>query len=320
MIWFGLGVLGPSAAFAQSSTPSVTSSITSGVTQSVERFGQAVTPAPTPPEDPVSLRSKGKPGVELYVAVARLYEENGNFADAEAEYKRAEKVAPNDLRYLLGYAHLKDHVGEPAEALKLYQKAAKAHPDEPSVFNNLAVHFARQKMLREAADALDRAVQLRPREPRYRNNMATLMVELNRPEDAFNQFRAIYDEPISHYNLGFLLNKHGDREGAIREFAAALQLRPQMVQAKQWLDRLSTQQPGSAPAGFGMPPAPQSVGPAPGSQPPQYREQSRVATSAALPVPMGGDMPPMPPGDASPLVRLPPVGAPAQDDGRYPVR
>ena len=159
--------------------------------------------------DPIALKTKGKAGVELYVAVARLYVVSGKFAEAEEQYQQAMKTAPNDIRVLLGYAMLKDQTNEPQVALKYYQKAEQKYPKQPAVYNDLAIHYSRYGMIREAIEAAQRAVELRPREPRYRNNLAALLVEDARPQEAFKQLREIYDEPVAHYDLGFLLNKRG---------------------------------------------------------------------------------------------------------------
>ena len=278
----------PAASNAQTTTsttkPSFGDSISSGVAQTVDKFGQAVTPKPTPADDPVALAGKGKPGVELYVAVARMYEESGKLAEAENEYKRAFQIAPKDLRVLLGYARLKDHMDEPQEALKYYQKAVEAHSDTASVFNNLAVHYARRGMLRDAIGAMDHAVQLRPKEPRYRNNLATLLVEVDRPREAFNQLRAIYDDAVAHYNLGFLLTKRGDRDGAVREFATALRFNPSLTQARQWLDRLNASPVrGPLPPPIG-PMGPELGQPLPARGVPQpSRDELRTASRPASP-------------------------------------
>lgn len=241
----------PTWAGAQDSSSN--SSFTQSISNGFSRIGQAVTPAPAPKpvDDETSLQKPGKAGIELYVAVARLYESTGRLAEAEAQYQHAMKELPDaakDLRILLGYAHLKDQMAEPREAVKLYQKAAQLYPREASVFNNLAVHYARHQMFREAVDAADRAIQLRPKEPKYRNNIAAVLIEMGRPQDAFNQLRAVYDEAVAHYNLGFLLNKKGDRPAAAKQFAIALQINPSFAQARQWMDRLGATagpQPGS---------------------------------------------------------------------------
>ncbi|MGA2621113.1 MAG: tetratricopeptide repeat protein [Thermoguttaceae bacterium] len=310
MLAIGLGALWPAAARAQTTTgpaqPSFFDSISASVSQTAAKIGAAFKPKPTPPDDPVSLKTKAKPGVELYVAMARLYEQSGKFADAEDQYKQAFHIAPNDLRALLGYAQLKDAMNEPQEALKYYQKASKAHPDVPSVYNNLAVHYARQAMSREAIGALDRAIQLQPNEPRYRNNMATLLVQAGRPREAFNQLRAIHDEAVAHYDLGFLLSKVGQRQAAAREFVTALQINPSFVPARQWLDRLAvmavrdlppvqpTPQPGLPPMIQADPPVAVAPPPAALAPPLAIRQPERMAANPGPPVPPGSLAAPAP--------------------------
>ncbi len=283
--------------------PSFIDSVSAGISHTATKIGEAFSPKPTPPDNPVSLKTKAKPGVELYVAMARLYEQSGKFAEAEDQYKRAFHIAPNDLRALLGYAQLKDAMAEPQEALKYYQKASKAHPDAPSVYNNLAVHYARQAMPREAIGAMERAIQLHPNEPRYRNNMATLLVQAGRPREAFDQLRAIHDEAIAHYDLGFLLNKVGQPQAAAREFVTALQINPALVPARQWLERLALMAarnlpPVQPPPQRGLPPMIQAEPPAYTAAPPAVRQPALVAANPGPPFPPGS---PIAPGPLAPV-------------------
>ncbi len=120
-------------------------------------------PAPKPEDDAVSLKSKGKAGVELYVAVAQLYEQSNRMAEAEQQYLLALKEKPDDLAAILGYAHLQEQVGKPNEAILLYQRAVKAYPRQASVHNNLGLCYARQNRLGEAVAAIGRAIQFDPR-------------------------------------------------------------------------------------------------------------------------------------------------------------
>ena len=80
-----------------------------------------------------------------------LFEERGNLAEAEQQYKKGLQLSPQDLRALLGYAHLKDiqTPHQPEEAAKLYLKAVKAHPQEACVYNNLANHYFQLGMFRQ---------------------------------------------------------------------------------------------------------------------------------------------------------------------------
>ena len=250
-------------------------------------FGHSSNPKPPADpaqDDPLRVDNKKKPGVEIYVAVAHLYIATGKYAEAEDQFLLAMKIDKDDIRVLLGYAMLKDQVNQPDEAIKLYQQAEKKHPKEPAVYNNLAVHFIRYNMLPQAIEAGRHAVELRPLEPRYRNNLAALLVEAGQFQDAFRQLRAAYDEPVAHYNLGFLLNKRGLKPAALQEFSIALQLSPGMAPARQWVEKLSRERaeheatamstaPLQGPPAMAAPPMYQrDIGPpamtAP--QPPQY--------------------------------------------------
>jgi cytochrome c-type biogenesis protein CcmH/NrfG len=322
-------------------------------------FGGSSHPAPPAneavqnPDDPILLKNQKKPGVELYVAVAHLNTETGKFPEAEDQYRQAAKIAPDDIRVLLGYAMLKDQMNQPDESLKLYQQAAKKHPNEPAVYNNLAVHFIRYNRVPEAIEASKKAVELRPHEPRYRNNLAALLVEAGLTQEAFKQLRAVYDEPVAHYDLGFLLNKRGLKPAALQEFSTALQMSPGMNLARQWVERLSKERAEhEATAMSNMPqrPAAMAVGPAPSYQrdyapapsapsaplPPQYNAPPQYRTPASAPgqVQYPPSQPqyqapvvlaPMtaardtgvrvlpPPNDGNNLRRLPPVNVPDSD-------
>jgi tetratricopeptide (TPR) repeat protein len=318
-------------------------------------FSRPSTPAPPAndanqnPDDPILLKNQKKPGVELYVSVARLYAETGKFAEAEDQYRQASKVAPDDIRVQLGYAMLKDQMNQPDEALKLYQQAEQKHPKEPAVYNNLAVHFIRYEMVPQAIESARHAVDLRPHEARYRNNLAALYVEAGQPQEAFKQLRAVYEEPVAHYNLGFLLNKRGLKPAALQEFSIALQMSPGMGLARQWVERLSREQserqatamsvtPQRSPAMMAAPapyyqrnyaPAPMAPQPPQYIAPPQYRASGSAPAPAQYPpavpqyqaspgaAPMTAARDPgvrvLPPDDGNYLRRLPPTSVPDSD-------
>ena len=249
-------------------------------------FGNSSKPAAPadasdPADDALALKNEKEPGVELYVAVARLYVETGKYVEAENQYRQAMKKDPDDIRVLLGYAVLKDQMNQPEEALKFYRKAEKKYPKEPAVYNDLAIHFIRGGMIGEAIESARRAVDLRPSEPRYRNNLAAMLVEAGQPQEAFRQLRAVYDEPMSHYNLGFLLNKRGWKPAALQEFSIAFRQNPRMVPARQWVERLSQELDANNTAlGVAPPQRPVTMAPQPAYPP---REMPQPAMMAPQP-------------------------------------
>jgi len=255
VLWIGLCLNGPSASAARpgpptnrlaqlgpsfGQKPSLTSSITSSFKRGIHKLTKALTPKTPvkPADDPVSLESTATPGPQLYVAVGRLYEQSGKLPEAEQQYRKALQAKPDSLSALLAYARLKDRQNQLDQATKLYRQAAKAHPDQAPVFNNLGLCYAQRGMPGDSLAALGRAIQLEPKNPLYRNNIATVLVEMGRTREAYGHLRAVHDGAAAYYNLGYLLNKKGQKQAAVDHFAMALRIRPSMVQAKQWIQRL----------------------------------------------------------------------------------
>jgi Tfp pilus assembly protein PilF len=239
------GLLGRIALAQQSNpnekswTDSVSSSVKSGFNKITHPFdSKPAAKTPTPEDDALSLKSKSKPGPDLHVAIARLYEQSGKLADADQQYQAALNLKRDYLPALLGYARLKELAGHSEAAQKIYQRAATVYPREASVHNNIGLFHARQNRLNEAAAAMTVAVQLDPKNTLYHNNLATVLVEQGRPREAFAQLRAVHDEAAAYYNMGYLLNKKGQTQLAMQHFAFALRADPLMEPAQQWLNYL----------------------------------------------------------------------------------
>jgi tetratricopeptide (TPR) repeat protein len=219
------------------------SSFTSSVKRGFSKIGHALDPKGSstkaaPEDDAIALKNPGKPSAELYVAIARRSEEVGNAADAEQHYRSALDIKPDHLPALLGYARVKERLGLTNEAATLYRRAVKAHPKEPSVHNNIGLFYARQGKLDDAAAAMTVAVQLAPKNPLYRNNIATVLVDQCRFREAYANLRDVHSEAVAYYNLGYLLNKKGQTQAAMQNFALALRADPSMVVAQRWIDYL----------------------------------------------------------------------------------
>jgi tetratricopeptide (TPR) repeat protein len=188
-----------------------------------------------PENDATSLSTKSKPSAELYIAIAKLHEEANKPAEAEEQYQRARKENPTHLGAMLSYAHFLENQNRYEEAIDLYQLAIKTHPKDASAYNNLGLCYARKKKLKEATSALSKAIQLDRRNLLYRNNIAAILVELNRPGEAYSHLREVHGDAVAYYNLGYLLNKKGDIPAAEHHFRQALKLDPTMESAQRWL-------------------------------------------------------------------------------------
>jgi tetratricopeptide (TPR) repeat protein len=200
------------------------------------------------PDDPTSLASKTpKPGADLYVATARLYEKNGDLNAAELQYQKALSADAGNLPALLAYAHLEDNRRQFSDADRLYKEAIKQHPKEASVFNDRGLSYQSRGKFDDAAKMFAKAIELQPEKPLYRNNMATVLVEMHRPEEAFSQLSAVHSPAVAHYNLATLLHRKGNDQDAQFHFALASTLDSSLVAAHDWATRLGPPANRSAP-------------------------------------------------------------------------
>ena len=255
---------------------------TQSVKQSFNKMGEAISPKQNtnslPSDDPTLLSSEAKPSVELYLSLAKYYEESNKPAEAEQQYRKALHEKPNHLAVMLSYAHFLENQGRYEEAVDYYQRTIKAHPKDAAVYNNLGLCHARKKKLKEATAALGQAVQLEPRNPLYRNNISALLVEQNRLQDAFEQLRSVHGEAKAYYNLGYLLSKKGDTAAAEHHFKQALLIDPTMEPAERWLSYLQNKaQPSPIDRNFKIiHPTPSRSG-----NPPQEQMATRLAPPPA---------------------------------------
>jgi tetratricopeptide (TPR) repeat protein len=197
-------------------------------------------PALASTTDPTSLSSKPpKPGPDLYVATARVYEKSGDKDGAAGQYQKALKIDPGHLPALLGYAQLHDSQREYTDADKLYQEAIRRHPKDAAVYNDLGLSYQRRGKLDQAAQSIAKAIELQPDKQLYRNNIAAIMVEMHRNDEALAQLTRAHGPAGAHYNLAILLHRSGSDREAQYHFAQAAQIDPSLLAAREWSRRLS---------------------------------------------------------------------------------
>jgi tetratricopeptide (TPR) repeat protein len=222
----------------------VGSSIKSGTS----KVAAAVTPKPQLPDTTVAAPS-GKPGPNVFVAVAQMHERSGDFDEAEASYRKALELDAKHLEALIGFARLEDRRSNFEAATRLYQRAIKLHPKEASAHNDLGLCYHRRGKLPEATRELKRAVELEGENKLYRNNLAAVYVEQGQEQNALAQLTAAHGNSVAHYNLGYLLMQKQKQGAALEQFQLAAQMDPNLIAAQQWVAKLSATSPYASQVG-----------------------------------------------------------------------
>ncbi len=189
----------------QSWTDKVGSSFKSGT----DKFAAAIAPKPKAAAE-TELQPDKKPGPGVYVAMAEMQEQNGNNEEAETLLRKALSMDQNHLGALLAYAHLEDRQKNFEAATRYYQKAARKHPKDASVQNDMGLCFHRHGRLDDAAKALKKATELESHKKLYHDNLAAVLVDQGKTEEALRELSIAHGEAVGNYNLGYLLAQKHD--------------------------------------------------------------------------------------------------------------
>lgn len=294
---------GPTTEKPPSGFKKFTSSVSSGFKKTFSKKEKKER-SPLDENDPLALANKPKHiDAEFYVSLARLQEQAGAYDASIDQYQNALKEDKKHLPAMMGLAHIYERQREPAKAIAMYERAAKSHPQDAGLLNDMGLCYRQAGRLDDAIAAQQRAVALQPGRKLYRNNLATSLVRAGRAPEALDQLLTVHKPPTAHYNIGYLLTEVGDQRSALFHFQKALEFDPDFAPARQWLATLTPQvpQPTGPQPGIGQPaPPPQmAAAPAPAQQVEVAAQPvARVATRPAQPslpnphtAPSGGRQP-----------------------------
>lgn len=172
------------------------------------------------------------------VKAAKQAERHGQISEASQLYEQALRLAPTDRTTLLSYGRMLHRTGDFAAAVGIYYRSLEVHRDDPVALNDLALCYARQGEYRHALAMMNGAVTLKPDSQRYRNNIAKLLLELNRPNDAFAHLVEGAGPAIGHFNMGQMLSERGQQQEAIKFLEFAVEMDPTLQPAIVLLTQL----------------------------------------------------------------------------------
>ncbi len=188
--------------------------------------------------------------------IAELHNNLGNTllalnqpAEAMAEFGKAVRMRPTyaEAYNNLGSALFKS--GRPQEAVREYQQAVWLRPRFTEARLNLANALATLSRLSEAETQYREVVAMEPDNINARNNLGIVLAEDNQFVEAVVQYEqallVTFNAPEVHNNLGSALLHLQRRAEARKEFAIAVQLKPDYAKARENLARLDAEPPGA---------------------------------------------------------------------------
>lgn len=166
---------------------------------------------------------------------AVAYEASGNPSEAEAEYRRALEVRPDDHRAGTNLGALLLKRGDTAGAIELFQIVVNLQPARAEPYSNLGKALFREGRSEEAIRAIRKAIALDPACVRAYNNLGVVLQDRGDEPGAIaallQAVRINPDYGEAHYNLGLVMAKLGRLNEAIDYYRAALRINPRAANA-----------------------------------------------------------------------------------------
>lgn len=195
-------------------------------------------------------------GLEEYVAAQRfnadrpeahgnlgaLYAEQGQVAQAEAEFRQALAIDPGFVPAAVNLADLYRSRGDEKNAEAALRAALKREPAAAPLHFALGLALVRQKRLRDAVAELRQAARLAPGQPRYAYVVGVALYGSGRKAEAIQALaeahRRFPGDPELLHALATMERDRGDRQAAAGYARKLLALMPEDAQAKALLQEL----------------------------------------------------------------------------------
>jgi tetratricopeptide (TPR) repeat protein len=205
-----------------------------------QQFGRPSTPSGLSGGfDMPSAKLKPEQAADVQVALAHSLEMHGAIGQALAMYEEAVKKDPHRSDAWLRMAILHDQQGQFAESASLYQKALAAQPGSADIYCDMGYSLYLQQHWAEAEMNLRQALALRPDHARAHNNLGLVLGRACQAEGALDEFhKAGCSDADAQANLAFALTLERHWPEALQHYQQALQADPYSAPAKKGLQEL----------------------------------------------------------------------------------
>lgn len=176
---------------------------------------------------------------ETHFAAGQLFEAQGAYDKAIAQYRRAVAVNHN---FASGYHRLGlalSATGRHEEAIDAIAKAVALKPENAVLRNNLAYEYMHLKRWEHAERELEKAIELQPTLARAHINLGLTRARTGRFESALVDFKSVLPEADAHYNLGLLYRGQQRYAEAADAFRTVLTIDPGFTAARTQLEQVS---------------------------------------------------------------------------------
>jgi Tfp pilus assembly protein PilF len=169
---------------------------------------------------------------ETHFAAAQFAQSNGDAVVAVQQYQQALKLKPKYPEALFGLGMLYASQQQYPQAIESLEKYVSATDGSASAYSNLGFCFELAGQSDQAELAYKAGIAKEPKNQPCRVNYGLLLARQGKMAEATAQLQVVLTPAQVHYNIASVLEGQGRNEQAKAEYAQALQLDPNMNDAK----------------------------------------------------------------------------------------
>ncbi len=160
------------------------------------------------------------------------------YEQARREYDRALEIEPKCLPAMFGLARLHDKQGQYDQAVKAYQRCLKQDANAAAIWFEFGMCWGRQKQWNQAVECMHKAATLDPTNTSYANHVGFALARAERYSDSLAYFTRTVGEAQANLNVAMMAERLGRKDLCRHCLHAALQINPEMAEARQLLAKL----------------------------------------------------------------------------------
>ncbi|MCH7761248.1 fused MFS/spermidine synthase [candidate division TA06 bacterium] len=173
--------------------------------------------------------------------LALLYHHETRYEEAIQEYETILQIDPSYADALAGIGITYNALDQTELAITVFEEAHRLQPQDPLILYNLGEIYREGKQYMKAREAWEKALKLDPHNAKVHAALGALFAIQGSLEVAEVEFLlALKTNPLDHEtlgNLGILYARLGDRSSAIQMLERALQLDPENIRLKTYLEQ-----------------------------------------------------------------------------------
>jgi Tfp pilus assembly protein PilF len=175
---------------------------------------------------------------ETRYAAGKLAETQGQPEAAMQQYVEALKGNPKHQDALYSLAVLQTKAKMYPQAIETWKRYVSVCNGSATASNNLAFCFELAGRNSDAETTYKSGIKKEPKNEPCRTNYGLFLARNGRRKEAVEQLSAVLQPAEVHYNLGSVYEQMGRRDDARSEYEKALELDPQLWEAKSRMAKL----------------------------------------------------------------------------------